>query len=51
MKIFILMMWLWGSAPAPLIMGAYDSLEKCEAERPQYDRPHSFGHCSSLEVE
>jgi hypothetical protein len=50
MKIFILVMWLYAS-DTPLIIGGYSSLEKCESVRPQYDRPYSFGLCSSMEVE
>jgi hypothetical protein len=49
MKIFILTMWLWGT-DASLTIDAFSTLEKCEAVRPQYDRPYSFGHCASLEV-
>lgn len=50
MRIWILMMWLHGNAPAPLIIDAYDSQAKCEVERPKYDTSFSFGDCSFLEV-
>lgn len=50
MKIFILTMWIYGSW-TPLPIGAFSSEEKCEADRPHYVRPYSFGICQVFEVD